>query len=59
MAVTNHYVSRIFDSAGMILYLLSTLGAIEVGTQAVTASRDATSQFAQQQRIYSISIYDI
>ena len=42
---TNYYVSRLFDSSGTILYLLQRLVLIDVGTQAITASHDAMTQF--------------
>ena len=41
----NHYVSGLFDSSGIILYLLQRPGVIDVNTQAITASHDAMIQF--------------
>ena len=43
--MTNHYVSELLDSFGIILYVLQRLGVIDVGTQAITASHNAKSQF--------------
>ena len=45
MAMSNQYVSGLFDSSGKALYLLQRLGVIGVGTQAVAASHDAMIQF--------------
>ena len=45
MAMTNHYLSGLFDWSSIILCLLQRLGVIDVGTQAITASHDATIQF--------------
>ena len=41
--MTNHYVSGLFDSSGILLHQLQRV--IDVGTQAVTASHDAMIQF--------------
>ena len=45
VAINNHYVDGLFNSSGLILYLLQRVGVIDVGTQAVTPSHYATIQF--------------
>ena len=46
VAMTSHHVSGLFDSSGIILYLLQRHGLIDVGTQVVIASHDAMIQFS-------------
>ena len=44
--MTSHYVSGLFDSSGIIVYVLQRLGLIDVGAEAVTTSHNVTIQFS-------------